>query len=44
MRSFHERHGSGRGDFKERARILVCSRVSDDEGGSKVISLDPLPI
>jgi len=30
-------------EFKERARILICSQVSGDEGGSKVISLVPLP-
>src|SRR6266516_757055 len=31
------------GEFKERARTLIRSRVSADEGGSKIINLDPLP-
>ena len=31
------------GEFKERARSLIRSRGAGDEGGSKVVSLDPLP-
>ena len=30
------------GEFKERARMLIRSRLSADGGNSKVLSLDPL--
>lgn len=32
------------GEFRARAKILICAQVSGDEGGSKTISLDPLPM
>jgi len=32
------------GEFKERARVLIHARNSNNEGDSRVISLDPLPI
>jgi hypothetical protein len=31
------------GEFKERARMLIRSRVSAGEPASKIISVDPLP-
>jgi hypothetical protein len=32
------------GEFRERVRSVICSQVAGDKNGSKMVSLDPLPI